>query len=470
MKPASFISLTFLALIATKSLAQNELPVLKPGDNIQGVLTVKMSEQNTMWYDYNVAAPSKEMIAAIPQTVDYTRAASLALNSFQKYPLGDYGQANSGRAIISWIKTGFDSTVKPGVNDKSSAISESIKKTVLGNRKLRDMIYSWMMPYFQKAFSIMSVPEQQGYIAEFTATREFVTNLDLKKEGKVVKEAPYYPDVVGYLQAFVYRRIANKELTGEECTEWLTRIINDLSAVQNKNPDPEDQYILKSQHQNEYYIARRFNGKYMQGESVIMNKRQGKYSIVPHTPFERLEPCGNNFFTGRHDNGEQPDTYGYVYYDSEGAFYRQTTKPLPADTLVLRGTGRSARAMFFYYPERYETLVDGEYEGEKISVTGEIGMFMIVDIDSGRVIRDSVYIPVERALSNNRPIYPSLNSAYVIIRADEYNYYYGLLGPNGDIILQPTYYLIEATKDPDLFELDSEKLFDVRTGKQTQIK
>jgi hypothetical protein len=471
MKFASLLSLATLTLFSSQCIAQNELPIMKPGDSIAGVLTVTGSDQYFERYNYHVAQPPANLVAAIPLTVDYNRAATLTLNSFQTTPLGSYGRTDVEGSVIGWVKSGFGGAVKPEAEGKP--VRESIKKTLLSSRPIRDMLYNWLMPYYQKAFSIMSVPEQQGYLTQLNAAKEFATNLDIEKERKIVKKAVDYAGDVGHLHAFIYRRVANKELTKEECIEWLNRIITDLSAVKNNSPEPEDNYVVRADLGYGYFTASVYNAWDNYSNTYIMRKQNGKYTLVPGPNFDEVKQCGKNLLVGVRSNYPDPATYGYLYYDSLGSFYKEVPEELPSTKLVMKGAGRTGRALLFYATDYYEFSGFDSTIGDYIVETRSIGVCCVLDIDSGYVVQDSMYIPcVEKVLNDwgdKECTYPAANSDYMIFSDGAYGLD-GMIGPNGNIILEPEYETIEATVDPSIFELNGKENYDVRTGKKTKIE
>lgn len=461
------------AIIASECTAQNELLIMKPGDSIPGVLTVIASEKYFERYDYHIAGPPADLVTAVPLTVDYTKAASLALNTFQTTPIGNYGRTDAGGSVFGWVKSGFDGAVKPEDDGKNTPVRESIKKILYGNRTVRDMLYNWMMPYFQKAFSVMSVPEQQGYLKELTAAREFATRLDIDKEKKIVKKAVDYAGDVGHLHAFIYRRVAKNELSKEECIEWLNKIIADLSAAKNSNPEPEDNYVLRVDHGYAYYTASVYNAWNNYGETYVIQKLNGKYSLVSGVSFDEVNQCGSNLLIGLRSHYPDPASYGYLYFDSAGSFYRETPIQLPHNSVAMKGIGRSARAVLFYSPDYYEVIEFDSAVGDAVNRMRSIGVCCLIDIDSGYVIQDSMYIPLVETIINDWGdidyTYPAASADYMIFSDGAYGLY-GMADRNGNLVLQPEYETIEATADPDVFELNGKELYDVRTGLKTSVE
>jgi hypothetical protein len=461
----SLFSLAAIVVSTCDCIAQNELLIMKPGDSIPGVLTVTDAKPWYERYDYRVAQPSPKLAAAVPLKVDFVKAASLSLNSFQ-FTMGGYGKAAPGCVIFGWVNSGFNGAVQP--ENDNTPVRESMKKVLSGSREVRDMIYAWLMPYYQKAFSVMSINEQNDMIAALRNSQEFVTKLEIESEKKTVKKTPGYADKVGRLNAFIYRRVANAELSKEECIEWLNKIIKDLSAVQNKNPDPEDNYVLRAEHGYGYYTASVYNFKDNYGRTFIMRKQNGKYELVPGAGFDELNQCGKNLLIGVRSNYPDPATYGYLYYDSTNSIYRETATGIPSTGVVMKGSAENPCALLFYSPDIYEYVEFDSAIGDAIGKLGKIGVCCLLEIKTGKVIQDSMYIPlVEKKLNDWGDVeytYPAASADYMVFSDGAYGLR-GMMDGNGNIILAPQYESIEATENPNIFLLNGNENFDVRSVK-----
>ena len=109
-------------------------------------------------------------------------------------------------------------------------------------------LYKAAIPVFQAQFKQMSVPEQQAYLDFVQTGIDYSSNFDLEKEqadlAAAHEEGWGFHEKKGSLKAFIYRRIANEEMSQKDCIYWLKKLYKDLAAKKNKKASPEDRYYL----------------------------------------------------------------------------------------------------------------------------------------------------------------------------------------------------------------------------------
>jgi hypothetical protein len=209
--------LSISVLTFTAISAQNRVLVLDSGETINNRIFYQTDDEYRDWYyDY------KYQITPVPQTlkknlnleIDYELAANRSLCMFQFTHLYN-SRVDFGR---SFLDAGYEWYHLTEYNDapwwyqmrKDTTQRNSLKKEIFGNSIVQELIYNWLMPAYRDAFSIMSTSEQQAFMQMFREGRTFADTFNLETQTQVVADNYNYADVVGSMNAFIYRRVANK--------------------------------------------------------------------------------------------------------------------------------------------------------------------------------------------------------------------------------------------------------------------
>lgn len=460
-------SLSVLLLLTLQSLsAQNEVFILNPGDSIGNKMKLNPDAGRDGYFShftYRIPQVPDGVKQGIPIDVDFAAAAQQSVNRFQTTHFSR-GTIDFGRDVLdgdyAWYHLAeFDDAPYRYQHRKDSVSRETLKKSIFGNKVVQELLYAWLLPAYRDAFSVMSVPEQKEYLRMMEAGKLFADTFNLATQAKVADKAENYASDIGSLNAFIYRRVANKELTREECISWLDRIINDLTPAMRRNPTPADDFILMKHLGFGYYSAtdytdaNRYNSKYS-----IIRKENEHYSLLPIEPFYvgQLNDPDTNFvlcftytdFRQRH----------YIFHcDSSGWTFTETPHSVHTKEFMLLGQGKSSRVLLIsgYDFGHYNPLNENEV----------LTYCTLVDVDSGTVIIDSIVIPQNRSYTDfeSQAEFPILkNERFVFYQASSKSY--GVMDNKGNILLPPNYRSVELTADPDVVKVNGKKKVSVYGG------
>ncbi|HTF05744.1 MAG TPA: hypothetical protein VK826_17070 [Bacteroidia bacterium] len=456
MKLALVILFVFLLQICS---AQNRILVLHAGDSIGNILRIDANAENPRWsdFDYNVPPTPAGVIAALPVKCDFQKAADASLTRFQRSHLVYIGP-DAGR---DFLDAGYDwyheeKKDQDGYEEydpaADSANRESLKKSIFGSKVLRELLYTWLMPSYRDAFSIMSVPEQRAYLLMLEEAKIYADTFSVEKEKRRVANVENYASEVGSLNAFIYRRVANNEITRDECTGWINRMIKDLEPAQKQNPSEADDYVLLEHLGYGYYSAvDHLDADGYGAQYVIIRKVNEQYSVLPVPKFStaQLDEPDTNFVIGyRYENKQR---HRYVFYcDSSCWLFTETAYAGYPRQHVVLGSGKSARFLMI-------DAVDYDYK-DPDDPDKEMTICSVVDADSGTVVIDSIYIPRVSYEVNFELItkYPELSKERIIFY-HAVSKKYGIMDRYGNILVQPKYKSIEATADPNVFRVNGRK-------------
>lgn len=125
-------------------------------------------------------------------------------------------------------------------------VKAALKRSFFKNKKAFDKIYQKAVPQFKQAFARMTEPERKDYLRFFKSALDYAQNFDLQRErADLDRLGDRFLESKGHFNAFIYRRIAGKELAQKECVYWLQRFYDDLSgAVIEKTDRVECMYFL----------------------------------------------------------------------------------------------------------------------------------------------------------------------------------------------------------------------------------
>jgi hypothetical protein len=446
----------------TRSNAQNIVKILEPGDEIPGVLSRDSTAENG-WeiFDYHITPPPPGVVDGIAAKRDYVQAANRTVIAFQISHLQTYSYINFGRTFLDAGAYWYSG--KHYDPEYDSVESTRMKKSIFGSRALREMIYSWLIPFYKAAFSVMSVPEQNTFLEMFRDARNYATTFDLVKEkAAATGDEPWaFLETRGDHNAFVYRRIANGELSREECIEWIDRIILDFTSVMRKDPAPADEFVLKQDIGNGYYTASsyRLMGRYENRDIRIVRKANGQYTLMPGVEFSYVQDVRMNLIHGSLASEQNGKRFGIFCCDSAGWTFTPTAmEPYDVDDVLYKGSGKDMRFLMVYGE-------DYSYFGDNPQATRVF--CALVDRDSGTIVRDSMLIPAFTWMSADTYdyvfSYPAKEEELTVF-TDRKTGLMGVFDSSGTIVLPPIYKRVEKTTDPRIVKVNGRKKVSVYGG------
>jgi len=121
---------------------------------------------------------------------------------------------------------------------------QALKKLFFQNKSFYESLYSVCMPLYQDAVGQMSTYEVERLMDVLKSGLRYIKDFNAEKEQADENRLDNFAGNKGKLNAFIYRRIINKELTLEECTYWLHKIYKDLSAAVKLTGRAEEDYVI----------------------------------------------------------------------------------------------------------------------------------------------------------------------------------------------------------------------------------
>ena len=467
---------SFFFAVSVSLSAQNRVQILQSGQNIDNKISCTSDDEYLDWYydySYRITPAPEALKNKLNIECEYESAANKSVCMFQFIHLSS-GRVDFGRTFLDagydWyhIKENDDAPWWYQLK-KDTLQKNKLKKEIFGNSAVQELVYNWLLPVYKDAFTLMSAPEQQAFINMFRDGRAFADTFNLETQTRVVSENYNYADAVGSMNAFIYRRVANKEMTRMQIIGWIDRILNDIASVENKNPKEVDNYILKKHIGYDYYSAADFSREYGYSSTYrIMRKEKEQYSLLP-TPSMYFpnygEPESNLLIA--YEGEEGSDFQCLFYCDSLGWNFTRLAFTYYANSIQMLGKGKSAHLYLVYDMQFEETA--GDVNSEYYSSTGRsFGTGSIVDLDSGYVILDSVQLEQETEYTDNylydyRTVYPALGDKYVIYRTG-LGGLYGIMDQMGNPILKPQYKTMEKTSNPEIVKVNGKKFIYAATG------
>ena len=389
-------------------------------------------------FDHHVSPAPGELTNSFPSDYDFPKGLNSLLNSFQLEHL-IYHEIRPGYSLFGlgnyYSLSALPDDAKDTTNQDSLHVVQ-IRKVVFQHHSLLPLIYSWAMPYYQSAFEQMSVPEQNDYLALLNEAKTYTQNFDLARETNDLRlMADTFAFHKGKLQAFIFRRIYNGELSKEECIAWVSKIISDLSSVKTQHAGEIDNYVVYKELSADYFLctpyqsvtAWRRNGK-------IVKKRGNSYEMTDYS-FSLITYEGYDMIAGTDDENKNK-----IFYCGNAA-----ASCFPVDSAIY---GTSDMLM----GNRLLVLRGSSYDGENMACT-------LIDIPTGKIILSKFTLPVTGAKDpyTGGIDYNFLFDGNYIIYQNEISKLYGILSGSGEVILPAKYSSIKAGKNSNQFILNKRK-------------
>lgn len=398
---------------------------------------------------YKIPPVPAELKQVAPQLhINYARGLNRLLNSFQlehltyKQILTPYSIFGLGNyPVINLLP--YNDTLG-GNQDSVSLVT--LRAAVFQKSGLLDIIYAWAMPSYQNAFSVMSVPEQDDYLKLLEETKAYAVNFDLKKEKHDLDSLQNeFTSVKGKLNAFVYRRIANNELTKAACISWLNKIISDLQSVKRKTATPADNYVLYSAMDGNYFLAADYkNISAHHRKTKIIHLANGTSTVIDSISYSDIKYASADLVLGPSEKVDGKSTYRLFYCDTTG--YR--TFLLPQEEVgindIALGKGNDKRILIMNGADASQSHV----------------LCSVYDLDSGKVVLKSFWVgalPTEDPYSSQVLYNIEVTGGMLLIMgADGMQ---GLMDVNGNVVLPAIYKSITFDEKSGEFILNKKKHF-----------
>lgn len=468
MKLSRLFLLSAFSVLVNVLYCQNKIMVLNPGDSIDHRIKFPVNGEGIGYssdFIYRISPAPTAVRTGLPVNCDLQDAAQKSVNRFQSVHLYN-GYVDLGRDFLDigyvWThNTDYDGASYRIMSRKDSTMKSRLMTTLFSNTLMQEAVYEWLLPAYLDAYSLMSVPEQKAYIRMFEEGIRFADTFNLETQTLVVENSENYATEVGGLNAFIYRRVNNKQLTRQDCSRWLHRIVSELEKNQKQNPEPADEFVLMGSLGYGYYSATDYtNANGYEAEFSILRRQEEGFEILPVPTFRYGNygtPESNFFQCYNYSN----DYARYLFYcDSTGWTYTKTPYDEDVKGYAFMGSGKSARVLLIYYYDFDFTETGEEYDNVNLT------MAAVVDLDSGYIVHDSVGVPEYIYFNENeesRAEYPTLNKDRTVFYCYTTNAY-GVMDRAGNILLQPIYKAVELTEDPEIVKVNGKKLVSVRGG------
>jgi hypothetical protein len=205
---------------------------------------------------------------------------------------------------LSYAHTGakFAASFMPLWDDKKNGVIDllkspenlmeslnSLKKAFFADKSFWKPVYDLAIPHYKRQFQRMSFAEAKDIMEHLKQGLRYAKNFELSKELKDFSTSnQQFAYDKGKLNAFIFRRISNKEMTKEEVCQWLGKIIEDLTSVMPEKQAGWSNYIIMQgmfwKIENQYFLGYEY--------SVPLNLEERKHMIFKKEG-DRYVPLGS---------------------------------------------------------------------------------------------------------------------------------------------------------------------------------
>ncbi len=263
--------------------------------------------QNTVFVDppnYKEGLPDfkKELPASLHALLNPKDLLANGLAAFSNAHLSNYSQkirfGNSFMPLYS--STWYPFIQEPWNREKKEVRLDSLKTSFFSNKAFWEPSYALAMPFYQKRFKAMSVPEAEAILQKLNEGLDYAKNFDLAKEqADWAADKSRFAHSKGKFRAFIYRRIVSKELSKQECVSWIARIIKDLQKAMPEKRTDFDHYVIGRLLGGDYYWGYTFDPKasYKERHYLIFKKEGSSFKALGKAEdrhwFQKQEYLGN---------------------------------------------------------------------------------------------------------------------------------------------------------------------------------
>lgn len=275
----------------------------------QNEILLSSSDSLQLSKDYNQLLP-----AALRKEIDVNVLLRGSLDAFARVHLGIEVVAFHYIFVHGDTYSDGAYTAKKSSEQDNAAWYEGIKTAFFKNKKLYPKMYDALMPLYRSLFEKMTPNEQTAYLDFFKGGLDYAQNFVLANEkADLVRLNDEFAHTKGKLQAFIYRRIANKEFSKEECVQWLQKMYSDLKAVTRKATRFEEEFfILDNAALPNFYWAKRLGEPQLW---LFRKKNDGKYAAVLDTTEKMVKATGGSAYYN--DKWQQ---HTLMVVEKQGAF------------------------------------------------------------------------------------------------------------------------------------------------------
>ena len=291
----------------------------------------------------------------IHKELNYEKILNGGLNSFlfeNKY----YGDL-SYYSLFSWGNF--------GKMDKS--VLEIANNVFFPNKELLNAVYSYYAPEYKKAFTKLTVQEQQLYLSKLDISEKFVKYV-IQGKNRAKYDAWLAKNKLEndrYITEFMERRVKKGHWKIADCYYWINKVKKDFEPLK-KNEKIAANY---------YYIQEQV------GDSL--------YLVMDHK-------C-NLFFTDKHFNRCDDNVYKDVslqngeYFGEKANTKKNKIKPVFYDENTLKYARLSDSICIFNSGKVYKFLAfENSWDEEETNLSFESAI--LYDFKNRRVIRDSIIL------------------------------------------------------------------------------
>lgn len=161
---------------------------------------------------------------------------------------------------------------------------KALKAAFAKNKNLPEKAYTALLPAIKDVFKKMTAPEQKMYLDYFQGGIKYLETFDIKKEMADMERLDASGDrsqsfcrARGALNAFLFRRISNSELSQKECLAWIKRILSDLTGAVTPKTREEDNYCITQKLDGGFFLAKKLD---VGASHVLMKKNGEQYAIT----------------------------------------------------------------------------------------------------------------------------------------------------------------------------------------------
>jgi hypothetical protein len=183
--------------------------------------------------DFNISKAPEKLPDVSSYNTTWENILECGLNSFSL----EY-QNYQGEVISAYSILGLGNYI-PFLESLRDKFIYEVAGVIFRNPFLREITYDWVRPYYSDAFDALSYTFQIQYIEILRNSKAYLDGFDYNNElADLKKNEDGFARQKGKINAFIFRRIHNKQMTLDECSYWINKILKDFESHLKDAHDP----------------------------------------------------------------------------------------------------------------------------------------------------------------------------------------------------------------------------------------
>ncbi len=233
--------------------------------------------------DHNILKAPVGLPDVSTYNVCWEKILDASLNSFELEYKNYSGKVNAAYSIFSL------GNYSPFEEFWPREIITKVAYKIFSSPVLRELVYIWVRPYYIDAFDEMHYKNQIQYINLLKSADTYLKEFNYKDELRDLKaDEKGFAQKKGKLNAFLFRRIYNKQISLGDCREWISRLLNEFGSYLKDSNSLSSQCDEFTAVKGDNYLCGMYTYNGFNGRTTRFRLYDPYYNLYDLPAFDRL--------------------------------------------------------------------------------------------------------------------------------------------------------------------------------------